>query len=158
MKKSKSKGKRTSASKRTSRSAGKDAGTSASAPRRRGGRKAGTWTVVTPEKIRAYREANGISRATLARLLGVSSTSVVNWETGRAVASLPIQARLQELLTREPLATLLPPSGAGPAAAAPSAAPELEVVGKILVTYLQNVKIEPVDLPALVKGVRGALS
>jgi transcriptional regulator with XRE-family HTH domain len=69
-----------------------------SAPRaRRGGRRPGEWTHVQPEDLVQFRQEHGVSRARLARALGVSATSVQNWEAGK-VATLQTQERLREIL------------------------------------------------------------
>ena len=52
---------------------------------KRGGRKPGAWTLLKPTDLIGFREKNKISRARLAGALGVSSTSIQNWETGNAV-------------------------------------------------------------------------
>lgn len=69
---------------------------------RRGGRKPGAWTLISPDALRAWRDENKVSRAHLASMLGVSSTSVQNWETGHAVATTKTQQRLVELTKRAP--------------------------------------------------------
>lgn len=60
----------------------------------RGGRSPGHWELVQPDELRRFREEQRLSRAKLANLVGVSATSVQNWESGR-VASLKIQRRLR---------------------------------------------------------------
>jgi YgiT-type zinc finger domain-containing protein len=51
---------------------------------------------LTPGEIRAFRDALGISRETLASRLGVSAQTVFRWETGR---SKPPPASLRRLET-----------------------------------------------------------
>jgi DNA-binding transcriptional regulator YiaG len=65
---------------------------------RRGGRKPGAWALVTPEALRGWRETQKMSRASVASTLGVSSTSVQNWETGHAVATAKMQQKLADLM------------------------------------------------------------
>lgn len=65
---------------------------------RRGGRKPGAWTLLTPEALRGWREKNKMSRANVASSLGVSSTSIQNWETGHAVATAKMQQKLADLM------------------------------------------------------------
>lgn len=65
---------------------------------RRGGRKPGAWTLLTPEALRGWREKNKMSRANVASTLGVSSTSIQNWETGHAVATAKMQQKLADLM------------------------------------------------------------
>jgi DNA-binding transcriptional regulator YiaG len=71
---------------------------------RKGGRQRGSWTEVQPEQIRAFRDEHSISRNMLASTLGVSATSVQNWETGLAVAMPSIQAKLASIIQAGPAA------------------------------------------------------
>lgn len=80
------------------------------AGRGRSGRKPGAWTLVTPEALRGWREKHKMSRASVAKSLGVSSTSIQNWETGHAVATTKMQQRLADMMK-------------APAAAAPGRGP-----------------------------------
>lgn len=103
----------------------------------------GTWKHVQPDEILAYRKDNGISRAKLAATLGVSATSVQNWEGGR-VAALPTQRRLRALIDGEEIAP------------APGASPEKDcvvtVTGQIVAAYLTHQ--EPLDGPELSELIR----
>jgi DNA-binding transcriptional regulator YiaG len=103
----------------------------------------GTWKHVRPEEILTYRKDNGISRAKLASTLGVSATSVQNWEGGR-VAALPTQRRLRLLIDGEEI----PP--------APGTGPEedcvVTVTGQIVAAYLTHQ--EPLDGPELSELIR----
>lgn len=122
--------------------------------KRRGGRQPGTWSLVKPEQIREYRASNKISRATLATMLGVSSTTIVNWETGKAVATTRLQSRIQSVLGRAPMVSLVSvPSAVGNG----NGAAALEAVGQIVAAYLQGAKVEAEELPGLVQRVRAAL-
>jgi DNA-binding XRE family transcriptional regulator len=67
------------------------------ARRRRGGRVRGSWDVA-PAAFKAWRQGQSISRARFAKLLGVSSTSVQNWETGNAVPSPQFQAAIARFM------------------------------------------------------------
>lgn len=125
---------------------------------RPGGRKPGAWTHVTPEQIREYRASNKLSRVTLAALLGVSSTTIVNWETGKGTASLPTQARLRDLLSRKPLTALVSRPTLRPSVNGEDSSGALEAVGKIVAAYLQGTKIDRDALPGLIKRVRAALA
>lgn len=73
------------------------------AARKRAGRKPGVWKYVTPEQLREFRASGQVSRARIASALGVSSTSVQNWESGRA-AMPRLQKRLAELIAAGPAA------------------------------------------------------
>lgn len=120
----------------------------------RGGRKPGVWELVKPEQIRAYREANKVSRATLAKMLDVSSTTVQNWETGKGAAVRTMQEKIKALL-----------SGGG----APPPAPRnngqhaggydsgIEATGRIVAAFLSNVRIKRGELGGVIQQVRSAL-
>lgn len=76
------------------------------------GRKPGAWTLVTPQEIRAFREEHEISRSRLAGALGVSSTTVQNWETNNGVAMPRLQQKVADLIKVGPGAF----KGSGPGA------------------------------------------
>lgn len=62
---------------------------------RRGGRKPGAWRQgLTASALRQFRENNHVSRIMLARAIGVSATTIQNWETG---ASIPIPRSQDDL-------------------------------------------------------------
>lgn len=124
--------------------------------KKRGGRKPGSWTLVTPMQIREYRQTYRLSRLTMAGLLGVSSTTVVNWETGNGVATTAAQRRIQELLRRPPAGTVTgaPTQVSGNGKDSPET---MEAVGKILAAYLQSAKVKPEGMGDLVLRVRAAL-
>lgn len=52
--------------------------------KKRGGRKRGKWTL-SREEFRDWRIRHKLSRAVLGKMLGVSSTTIQNWEKGTAV-------------------------------------------------------------------------
>lgn len=128
--------------------------------RRRGGRKPGEWKLVTPEQLRDYRANNKISRARLAQMLGVSSTSVQNWETG-TVASMKIQQRLAELIAAGPAAILPARKQASlwDMAAQEKNDPAITTTGTIVAGYVSTHSgMSPEDLIGLIRSVRQALS
>jgi len=47
---------------------------------------------VTPEDIRAWRDARGLSQQDLAEALGVRQATVSRWETGERPATMPLVA------------------------------------------------------------------
>lgn len=130
-------------------------------PRKRsGGRRPGAWTLVTPEALRTFRSENKLSRARLALMLGVSSTSVQNWETG-TVASMKIQQRLAELIAAGPSAILPPRKAASlwDMASTQQTDPAITTTGTIVAGYLQTHQgMSPNDLIGLIRSVRQALS
>lgn len=82
---------------------------------RRGGRRPGAWTLLTPQALRGWREKHQMSRGRVATALGVSSTSIQNWETGHAVATTKMQQKLADMMSAPS------PSGAAPNRARPTA-------------------------------------
>lgn len=120
---------------------------------RRAGRKPGVWTLLTPEKLRDYRDRSQLSRARLAAILGVSSTSVQNWETG-TVASTNIQQRLSELIAAGPTQLVAPMWDASA-----RRGDAIKATGTIVAAYAQVQKnLSATDLVDLVRAVREALS
>lgn len=97
---------------------------------RRGGRKPGAWTLLTPQALRGWREEHKMSRANVATTLGVSSTSIQNWETGHAVATTKMQQKLVDLM-KAPVPAAPTPSrrGATPSASNGAALRAHAVIG-----------------------------
>lgn len=131
-------------------------------PRGRGGRKPGEWRHVTPESIREFRHEHRISRARLAAALGVSSTSVQNWESG-TVATLRTQQQLADLIKAGPAALSPMRNGQGSSPGwDPSAVlgPQILTTGTIVGAYLQAHpgKVSSEDLIELIRNVRSALA
>jgi DNA-binding transcriptional regulator YiaG len=139
----------------------KKSGTTMEAPaksKRRGGRKPGEWRLLQPEQLKDYRASNKISRARLAQMLGVSSTSVQNWETG-TVASMKIQQRLAELIAAGPSAILPPRKQASLWDMGQKSDPAIVTTGTIVAGYLQShTDLNQEDLIGLIRSVRQALS
>jgi transcriptional regulator with XRE-family HTH domain len=131
----------------------------------RGGRRELVWKLLTGEQLKAWRLENGVSRARLAQILGVSSTSVQNWETG-TVATMRTQQRLAELMKAPPAA--IPPRRRAPSLwdaggqqqrQQPVVDPTLTAVGTIVSEYLKGAKgLGGDELVSLITAVRQALS
>lgn len=137
---------------------------------RRGGRKPGEWTATNPEEIKAFRTANGVSRAKMAGLLGVSSTSIQNWETGAGIATPKLQAKVANLMAGwseipgqvkaiagRPAGPALLYSATGQA----RGGEVIETAGRIVVGYLEahGERISSAeDLVKLIRDVRLALA
>lgn len=66
--------------------------------RRGGGRTPGAWTLLTQDALKTFRREGKLSRARLAELLGVSSGSIMNWETGRSVPVTRTQEQIVALM------------------------------------------------------------
>jgi DNA-binding transcriptional regulator YiaG len=132
--------------------------TTSGASARRGGRKPGAWTHTTPKALREFRATHHMSRGRLAAILGVSSTSVQNWEAGK-VASAKIQERLADIIENGVAsAAPPPPRRSGPAAS--GADPVIATTGAIVAGYLQTrpAPVSQEELLSLIRGVRLALS
>lgn len=54
--------------------------------------------LTTPESITAAREAAGITRYRLARLLGTHHTTVLRWETGERTPTPAMRGHLERTL------------------------------------------------------------
>jgi DNA-binding XRE family transcriptional regulator len=118
------------------------------APRRRGGVVKGAWKSTTPDGLRDFRKTHKVSRARLARTLGVSSTTIQNWETGADVASVKAQAKLADVMRDG--ASMFPPrlSANDPALGA-----TIATTGEIVEGYLRSLA-RPIDREALIELIR----
>lgn len=140
---------------------------------RRGGRKPGQWVHVTQEAVGKFRKGAQLSRGKLAEMLGVSSTSVQNWEAGHSVPMPRYQQKLAELITSggakpSPSASESAPTRVRSRQAVPlsAASPEVEVTrlsvaGEIMKDYLatpQGAKVSQEQLVALTRALMGALT
>jgi putative transcriptional regulator len=78
---------------------------------RRGERRASRRTVYKPADIKAIRERLGLSQSRFAMLIGISVSTLQNWEQGRRVPDGPAQMLLR-VADRHPDALLdaLPPA------------------------------------------------
>lgn len=132
--------------------------------KRRGGRKPGTWTLVKPEEILAYRKAQSLSRLGFAKLVGVSSTTVQNWETGKGPAMPKVQERIVAVLRTD--------AGSQPSRGRKATKVEqhatngqrhggydstVEATGRIVAAFLGSMKIKREELRGVIQDVRAAL-
>lgn len=62
---------------------------------KRGERRASRRTIYKPADIRAIRERLGLSQARFAMLMGISVSTLQNWEQGRRVPDGPAQMLLR---------------------------------------------------------------
>jgi DNA-binding transcriptional regulator YiaG len=126
--------------------------------KRRPGRQKGEWRLVTPEKIREFRTSNKLSRATMSKVLGVSSTTIQNWETNLVVATNKAQSRLAELMAKP---SLLHSFNRQPQSAHYAtnlvAEAELQATGAIVSAYLSAHPKEVGNIAEMVRNVRQAL-
>lgn len=136
---------------------------------RRGGRKPGSWTLVTPEGLRGWRAKHKMSRGGVATTLGVSSTSIQNWETGRAVATTKMQQRLAELMKGAGPEPQPNRRGVSPPPAANGAVPHAANGDPVLIQATASIVVEAIraggkrsvsakDLGLMVRTVRDALA
>jgi DNA-binding transcriptional regulator YiaG len=125
--------------------------------KRKGGRQPGEWKLLTPEKLVEFRQKHHISRSRLAKMLGVSATSVQNWDMGKCPPNMKFQARLVEIMAQPGLVTDQAPRAiSGILRAAEGIG--VEMVGQIVVGWLKsNPHASQADLVKVVKGVRDAL-
>lgn len=65
--------------------------------KRRGGRRKGTWEM-KGDALKDWRVANKLSRASLGKLLKVSSTTIQNWEKGIAIPMPGSQNAIKHLM------------------------------------------------------------
>jgi len=106
--------------------------------KRTGGRIAGKWADVTPAEIVTFRQKNKISRAALAGALGVSSTSVQNWEGGQVVAVPKIQAKLRSVIDAGSDAVASQSTHSNSGASIPLAGLGVKTVSDITVAWLNT--------------------
>lgn len=136
---------------------------------RRGGRKPGAWTLLTPEALRGWREKHKMSRAEVANTLGVSPTSIQNWETGRAVATAKMQQKLAVLLKAPAPGGAAPGRRGATPSASSAAAPHavngdptrIQATASIVVEAIRaggKRSVSAAELGLLVRTVREALA
>jgi DNA-binding transcriptional regulator YiaG len=124
----------------------------------RGGRKPGTWSLVTPESILAHRKEHKLSRGKFAKALGVSPTTIQNWEMRRAVATPKAQARLAEIMSLRadrPAPTTTNESTNGHRTRGYDST--VEATGRIVAALLATAKIPRKELAAVILEVKSAL-
>lgn len=127
----------------------------------KGGRKRGVWTFTTPEALIRWRTENNISRAEVARRLGLAFSAVERWENGAAVALPELQQRLAKLMGGESLEVAgekvddEPPSTGSDS---PSGRDSAVLGASAIVTeYIKHSKLSPEGLVKLTRDLRNAL-
>lgn len=125
----------------------------------RGGRRPGAWTFTTPDALIRWREENDISRAEVARRLGVAFSAVERWEKGGAVALPELQRRLARLMSDEPLEEEKSESKVTTSAGAAPSLGDSTVLGTsaIVTEYIRHSKLSPEALVKLTRELREAL-
>lgn len=126
------------------------------------GRQPGAWgDGLSSDVVRSFRETGAVSRARLAGLLGVSSTTIQNWETGLAVPDPKNQAKLREVIKAGvPAATAMAATANAKAAVATGLVDAAvgEATGKIVTGYVAKAGPMTVEqLCELVRAVKAAL-
>lgn len=125
---------------------------------RRGGRKPGAWTQVKPAQIVAYRKEHKVSGASMAAMRGVSSTTIQNWETGKAVATAKAQARLVEAMSGSPRRPAAPPSAEAHKNGTASNDLVIDATARVVAAFLATGKIKREELRGVIEEVRAALT
>lgn len=135
----------------------------------RGGRVKGVWkTGLSGDVMRQFRKDHKVSRGKMAKMLGVSSTTIQNWEVGVAVPTPKNQAELERVLKGEKIQKngQKPKATNGTVSQAPFAhddhhGVELSITGQIVSAWLGSPRIKgnvsQDDLVGLVRSVRSAL-
>lgn len=133
--------------------------------KRRGGRKPGTWMQTGPEKILAFRKEHKLSRATFAEMVGVSSTSVANWEGGKGAASPAMQSKIVAVMGSAPATVTKSKRAMVGAAAKPTNGQHpsgydsvVEGTARIVAAFLPTAKLKRQELGAVIRDVRAALA
>lgn len=132
---------------------------------RRGGRKPGVWTLVQPAQILAFRKERRLSRAVFAKMVGVSSTTVTNWEGGKGTASPSMQSKVVEVMGSAPATATKSKRAMVGAAAKPTNGQHpagydsiVEGTAKIVSAFLATAKLKREELGEVVRDVRAALA
>lgn len=133
----------------------------------RGGRRRGVWQFTTPDALVHWRTENDISRAEVARQLGVAFSAVERWENGAAVALPELQRRIAKLIGGNPLedegAEDEPSNTPSPILLKPKPTPhsgsDSAVLGTsaIVTEYIRHSKLSPEALVKLTRELRDAL-
>ena len=133
----------------------------ASTKKRKGSTRGGK---VSGKRLRAAREARKLSRAALAKQLGVSAGSVQNWESGRSVPRGENLTKVRAFVNEgTPKAAAPLPALPGATQAPPASSPggDAATVGaaQVASAYLTaGHPLRPEDVIAFVKDLRHALS
>lgn len=125
----------------------------------RGGRRRGVWQFTTPDALVRWRTENEISRAEVARQLGVAFSAVERWENGAAVALPELQRRIAKIIGGASLEDEKTddevPASAG---ATPSGSDSVVLGTSAIVTeYIRHSKLSPEALVKLTRDLRDAL-
>lgn len=129
------------------------------------GTQKGEWVLLTNDSLQRYRKGAHLSRAKLAEIMAVSSTTIQNWESGKAVPTKKSQARLADLIkggateARSNGTDALPSRASSNGGA--SSGVELNVTGEILKAFLataQGGRTTQEQLVQLTRSLRAALA
>ncbi len=117
-----------------------------------------TWVLVQPAELEAWRATRGLTKATLASLVGVSPGTYQNWTSGRTAPPWTRQVRLRALLDAPRPAAPPAPSAAPSAPEGSPAGVKSFAAGEIVSTYLETQGgLDAAALCQLVAEVRRAL-
>ena len=125
------------------------------------GRKPGSWKHgLTADALRAFRKNNHVSRARLAKSLGVSQTTINNWEIGLVFPTDRNQDQLQRVMKNPSAVVASAPARQESFSRDGNHGVGLAATGQIVSAYLASAKGKTVtqdDLCNLVRSVRSAL-
>lgn len=124
----------------------------------KGGRPRGVWMFTTPDALVRWRTEHNISRAEVARRLGVTFSAVERWEHGAAVALPELQQRITKLISGESLEEKSDDEAPRSAAAIPSLGDSAVLGTSAIVTeYIRHSRLSPDALVKLTRDLRDAL-
>jgi len=105
-----------------------------------------------------------MSRSGVAKALGVSSTSIQNWETGHAVATAKVQQRLADLMSAPATSSPTPTASAAAAAPGPAVNGNPTLIQSTAAIVIEAIRVggkknlSARELGLLVRTVRDALA
>jgi transcriptional regulator with XRE-family HTH domain len=130
----------------------------------KGGRRRGVWQFTTPDALVRWRTEHDISRAEVARQLGVAFSAVERWENGAAVALPELQQRIAKLInSAAPLededekADDVAPRPAATSTAHGDRDSAVLGTSAIVTEYIRHSKLKPEALVKLTRDLREAL-
>lgn len=121
-------------------------------------RKPAEWAILKPLDLLNFRKKHQISRIKLAGMMGVSSTSVQNWESGTCAPSEENQKKLKKLM-EDRLVSDEHGNSVRPCFLLAKSDEVIRTTGFIANVYLRNKPDFPADqVPKLITDIRAALS
>ena len=118
------------------------------------------WSAVSPKELGDYQREHGYSVKQLAELLGVTSSTIFSWRSGRTAPSTRTQEKIRAVLEKDrsdhPAAREPVPE---PADQEKSLASSTTVTGRIIAAFLtsQRKPLDPNEVAPMVRQVSQAL-